>query len=54
MNSSRLYWILLTWILAVLASPAHTLSPPPPQPDDELLPMLYSLLDGDNWHRNDG
>jgi hypothetical protein len=30
------------------------LSPPPPQPDDHLLPALYASLDGDNWTRNDG
>ncbi|WP_049726667.1 hypothetical protein [Wenzhouxiangella marina] len=30
------------------------LSPPPPQPDDFLLPALYEALDGDNWINNDG
>ena len=35
-------------------SAAQALSPPPPQPDDELLPLLYEAFDGDNWHRNDG
>ena len=38
----------------LLAGTTHALSPPPPQPDDELLPMLYEQLDGDNWQRNDG
>jgi hypothetical protein len=38
----------------LLASATHALTPPPPQPNDKLLPMLYAQLDGDNWHRNDG
>lgn len=49
----------LPQILAGLAAGAAfgfagALSPPPPQPPDELLPALYQAMDGDSWYRNDG
>jgi len=46
--------ILAALVFLLLAGPVHALSPPPLQPHDELLPLLYESLDGDNWHRNDG
>lgn len=42
-------------LIAVLASsPVFALSPPPPQADDELLPLLYETLGGEHWHNNAG
>lgn len=46
---------LLAGLLAVLIlNVAGALSPPPPQADDELLPLLFQTLGGENWHNNDG
>ncbi len=33
---------------------AHALTPPPPQADEDLLPLLYEELGGEDWDRNDG
>lgn len=54
MKSKALNRTLFALPALLLAGAAHTLSPPPPQPDDELFPLLYEAFDGDNWHRNDG
>ena len=54
MKSKALNRTLLALPALLLAGAAHALSPPPPQPDDELFPLLYEAFDGDNWHRNDG
>ena len=40
--------------LLLLAPAVPALTPPPPQPDRELLPLFYATFDGDNWQRNDG
>jgi len=44
----------LAAVVLALSAPLSALSPEPPQPDDELLPLLYETLDGENWRRNDG
>jgi hypothetical protein len=54
MTSNTLNRTLSALLALFLAGGAHALSPPPPQPQHELLPMIYQELDGDNWHRNDG
>jgi len=41
-------------VVCLLSATAPALSPPPPQPDDHLLPALYEAFDGDNWINNDG
>lgn len=46
---------LIVMLVTTLAStPSWALSPPPPQADDELLPLLYETLGGENWHNNEG
>ena len=54
MNKSKYLFLALTAMSLASAPPATALSPPPPQPDDFLLPALYEALDGDNWINNDG
>jgi hypothetical protein len=44
----------LAVVLIVLCPILPALSPPPPQPDDVLLPLLYDALDGEQWRRSDG
>lgn len=44
----------LAGIMLALSPALLATSPMPPQPDDEMLPLLYETLGGDNWHRNDG
>ncbi len=43
-------------LMAVLlpASAALSLTPPPPQPHNQLFPMLYEAMGGEHWHRSDG
>ena len=53
MTSTPLNRTLSAVLTLLLAGAAHALTPPPPQPDTELLPLLYEELGGDNWHRND-
>ena len=54
MNKSKYLFLALTAMSLASAPPATALSPPPPQPDDFLLPALYEALDGDNWINNEG
>lgn len=55
MKPARTLPQLLAGLAAVAAfGYAGALSPPPPQPPDELLPALYQAMDGDSWYRNDG
>ncbi|WP_376695741.1 hypothetical protein [Wenzhouxiangella sp. EGI_FJ10305] len=44
----------LATALIAFSTTAFALSPPPPQADDELLPLLYETLGGENWHNNEG
>jgi hypothetical protein len=46
--------IVITFALLLPTTVAMSLTPPPPQPGDELLPLIYEQFDGDNWHRSDG
>ncbi|NBB94069.1 MAG: hypothetical protein GVY32_12970 [Gammaproteobacteria bacterium] len=55
MKSFGHYRIGGAFALALLASslPVSALSPPPPEPDDQLLPLLYETLGGEQWQRSD-
>jgi hypothetical protein len=46
--------LLITALLLSLPGAARATSPPPIEPDQDLLPLLYDTLGGDDWHRNDG
>lgn len=53
-NGTRTTRTALTGILLVLSSGLAATSPPPITPDQDLLPLLYDTLGGENWNRNDG
>lgn len=46
--------VVLAAAWMVSSTSVMALSPPPPQPGDELLPLLYEALGGEDWLRNDG
>ncbi len=55
MTSKRGLSMVTVFLVALLATtPVAALSPPPPQPDNFLLPALYEAFDGDNWVNNEG
>jgi hypothetical protein len=54
MKGTRSTRTALTGILLAFGSSLLATSPLADTPDQDLLPLLYDTLGGDNWHRNDG